>query len=704
LNFELRMGNGGGGGGPAVEGQTGFGFDPTGKASSTNHADYQHPRNTDEQTADFFRTQIPNHDKFDAKILGEFKVVYSASDSSGNTTTVTRTILVEDDLTLPVLTLNGDAEIAYEIGTAFTDPGATVADRRGNALDATKIIVTGQVNTGATGEYVLSYDFTDDKGAKAATIKRMVTIADTLPPVITLNGETEVRIIAGTEYTDAGATVTDNLDGDITVQVTNNLPLPPPKPLHSWSFDEGQGDTAEDASKDAALAATLSAGAEWGDGFKGKALSFPGNGAKATIDAYPGFSGKSSTTLALRVKQSTNSLEQYALWQDGAILLEFGDSIRKPGGQNLRLRWNLEDEWRNSHSVEDALDIGIWHHWTFTYDNGTSKIYRDGQQVYIGSDNRTALSTAANALIIGTRDEKSFNGSVDELQVYDKALSDREVTGLYYESTSSTSTIGEYTFTYTAMDQAGNTASTTRKVIIVDDIVPPVITLVGEATVTINVGDTYEDAGATAEDNKDGSLTPFIDEDGTVDAVDTSKAGTYIVTYNVSDLAGNKAVQVTRTIIVKETITDKFEQWLTDAGLAALPAEQQTAEADPDNDGLSNLLEYALGGKPTEAERAASILPSLDTSSGTLSITFVRLKVSEDDSLTFEAQLTTTLSGSWDTTSVNITGALQGVDQANLPDGKDFAESKYERIRATAKTTIAAEVAGKQFLRIQFTR
>ena len=200
------------------------------------------------------------------------------------------------------------------------------------------------------------------------------------------------------------------------------------------------------------------------------------------------------------------------------------------------------------------------------------------------------------------------------------------------------------------------------------------------------------------------ALTPFIDEDGTVDAVDTSKAGTYIVTYNVSDLAGNKAVQVTRTIIVKKTITDKFEQWLTDAGLAALPAEQQTAEADPDNDGLSNLLEYALGGKPTEAERAASILPSLDTSSGTLSITFVRLKVSEDDSLTFEAQLTTTLSGSWDTASVNITGALQGVDQANLPDDKDFAESKYERIRATAKTTIAAEVAGKQFLRIQFTR
>ncbi len=704
LDFELRLGNGGGGFGPAVEGQTGFGFDHTGQATSTNHGDYQHPRNTDEQTADFFRTQVPSHDKFDAKTLGEFKVVYSASDSSGNTTTVTRTILVEDDVTLPVITLKGDSEITHEIGAAFTDPGATVTDRRGNTLDASKIIVTGQVDAQATGEYILAYDFTNDKGAKAATIKRVVTIADTIPPVITLNGEAEVRIIAGTEYTDAGATATDNLDRNITVQVTNTLPLPPPAPMHLWSFDEGQGDTAEDASKDAALAATLSEGVQWVDGFKGKAVSFPGNGARATIAAYPGFSGKSSTTLALRVKQSTNSVEQYALWQDEAILLEFGDSTQKPGGQNLRLRWNLEDEWRNSHSVENVLDIGNWHHWTLIYDNGTSKIYRDGLHVYTGSDNQTFLTTAANTLNIGARDEKAFNGSVDEMQVYEKALSEREVTGLYHESTSSTSTIGEYTFTYTAMDQAGNTASTTRKVIIVDDIVPPVITLVGEATITINVGDTYEDAGATAEDNKDGSLTPFIDEGGTVAAVDTSKAGTYIITYDVSDLAGNKAVQVTRTIIVKATITDKFEQWLTDAGLAALPAEQQTAEADPDNDGLSNLLEYALGGKPIEAEHATSVLPSLDTSNGTLSITFVRLKASEDESLTFEAQLTTTLSGNWEAASVNMEGALQGVDQSNLPDEKDFAESKYERVRATAKTTIAAETAGRQFLRIQVTR
>ena len=64
---------------------------------------------------------------------------------------------------------------------------------------------------------------------------------------------------------------------------------------------------------------------------------------------------------------------------------------------------------------------------------------------------------------------------------------------------------------------------------------------VGQATVTLNIGDTYDDEGATAEDNKDGVLTPFIDDGGSIEAVDTTKAGTYVITHDVADQEGNKA-------------------------------------------------------------------------------------------------------------------------------------------------------------------
>ena len=80
------------------------------------------------------------------------------------------------------------------------------------------------------------------------------------------------------------------------------------------------------------------------------------------------------------------------------------------------------------------------------------------------------------------------------------------------------------------------------------DASAPVITLNGSASMTIEVGDTFTDPGATAKDDKDGNLTSKIKTSG---KVDTSKAGTYTITYSVSDSAGNKTTKK-RTVTVKE--------------------------------------------------------------------------------------------------------------------------------------------------------
>ncbi|MCX9082257.1 MAG: DUF5011 domain-containing protein, partial [Candidatus Methanoperedens sp.] len=82
---------------------------------------------------------------------------------------------------------------------------------------------------------------------------------------------------------------------------------------------------------------------------------------------------------------------------------------------------------------------------------------------------------------------------------------------------------------------------------IASDTTPPVITLLGSTTVNLVVGSAYSDAGATALDNKDGVLTSKI---VTVNSVNTAVIGSYKVTYNVVDAAGNKAVEVVRTVNV----------------------------------------------------------------------------------------------------------------------------------------------------------
>ena len=83
------------------------------------------------------------------------------------------------------------------------------------------------------------------------------------------------------------------------------------------------------------------------------------------------------------------------------------------------------------------------------------------------------------------------------------------------------------------------------------DTTPPVITLLGDAEVNVEVGGSYEDAGATAEDDVDGDITEDIVVGG--DTVDTDTPGTYVITYNVSDSSDNAADEVTRTVNVVDT-------------------------------------------------------------------------------------------------------------------------------------------------------
>src|SRR3989344_5851463 len=85
------------------------------------------------------------------------------------------------------------------------------------------------------------------------------------------------------------------------------------------------------------------------------------------------------------------------------------------------------------------------------------------------------------------------------------------------------------------------------------DTTSPVISLLGSPSVIHERGTAYTDAGATAMDNIDGSVTAGIVLSGTTINSSTS-IGSYILSYNVSDAAGNAALTVTRSVTVQDTI------------------------------------------------------------------------------------------------------------------------------------------------------
>lgn len=135
------------------------------------------------------------------------------------------------------------------------------------------------------------------------------------------------------------------------------------------------------------------------------------------------------------------------------------------------------------------------------------------------------------------------------------------------------------------------------------DFTKPVITLIGNNPVTISVGSSYIDAGATAVDNIDGDITANIIVTG---AVNANLAGTYSVVYNVKDSAGNSAKTVSRTIYVIDNIPPVVVFGTNGNSTYAKTRSTTVTASDPHSGVNTSSLKY-LWNTSTSAPSEASI-------------------------------------------------------------------------------------------------
>ena len=110
---------------------------------------------------------------------------------------------------------------------------------------------------------------------------------------------------------------------------------------------------------------------------------------------------------------------------------------------------------------------------------------------------------------------------------------------------SGTYPLGTTLVTFTATDTANNIATCIMSVTVINSQ-SPVITLLGANSITLEACSSYTELGATASDTCLGDISGSIVIDQS--ALNTTKVGTYVVTYNVLG-----AAQVIRTVNVVDT-------------------------------------------------------------------------------------------------------------------------------------------------------
>lgn len=140
--------------------------------------------------------------------IGTYEVKYNVCDLQMNCITKSRTIIVTEDKTPPMITLIGKDTMYANVNLPFTDPFVTAYDL-GDGNITSKVTTTGVVVMTLLGTYQLTYHVTDSKGL-SDTKKRIVIVTDSMAPQIVLRGPDPMYVEIMHPYIDPGDSFFDN--------------------------------------------------------------------------------------------------------------------------------------------------------------------------------------------------------------------------------------------------------------------------------------------------------------------------------------------------------------------------------------------------------------------------------------------------------------------------------------------------------------
>ncbi|MBR9689337.1 MAG: LamG domain-containing protein, partial [Candidatus Altiarchaeota archaeon] len=232
-----------------------------------------------------------------------------------------------------------------------------------------------------------------------------------------------------------------------------------------FSFDEGSGVTAEDFTSDndgtlyGGTDASLN-GPTWTTGNSGSALYFNGSGYYVNIPNKLSMNNTDAITVSAWIKRNIPSIPTQGIVSKG--LLSSSPRTWDVGiDVNDRIFWYIANNDTNFKIIyADSVGVDVWEFITATFNGTDTSLYLNGSLITTAAFDWTTMQTSAYSIHVGKlRNQASyFNGSIDDVRIYDRALNDTEILQLYQGTDISRGLVGHWLFD----ENSGTTAYDTH--------------------------------------------------------------------------------------------------------------------------------------------------------------------------------------------------------------------------------------------------
>ncbi len=199
-----------------------------------------------------------------------------------------------------------------------------------------------------------------------------------------------------------------------------------------WALGESGGITAaDDGPKERAGTLVNMDSSDWVSGWMGNALDLDGVDDYVQVAGYKGIAGNQSRTCSAWIKTTKTETEEIMSWGS----LETGGKWSVGVKNNV---FSIRVKGGNIYGTTVVND-GHWHHVTVTWKPGSdsmlsnARLYVDGNEEEISNLVDIEISTDADQdLLFGSfKETNHFQGLIDEVRIYDRALSEQEIVELF---------------------------------------------------------------------------------------------------------------------------------------------------------------------------------------------------------------------------------------------------------------------------------